>query len=266
MKNGVNVDECERDINLLIPAGAETTATVIRATLMYIMASPTVYRKLKDELAKGILDGRISDPITNDEAKALPYLQVSGHIGEGRCSRATLTHLAQAVINEGLRIVPPAPLGFPKRVPPAGDTILGKFIPGGTDIYVNTYSMMRNKEVFGDDVDVFRPERFLEGSSEKKALLFKHVQLNFGHGRWLCAGKALALIELNKIFVEVGRCPASSRTVADVGIQLLRRFDFQILDPQKPWVTKCSISWSINGFLVRATDGSFGGQPDHPTA
>ena len=101
-------------------------------------------------------------------------------------------------------MVPPLVSGFPKQVPPEGDTICGKFVPGGTDISVNIYAMMRDKQVFGEDADVFRPERFLECDSDKKALLLKHVDLAFGFGRWQCAGKLLAWMELNKIFVEVG--------------------------------------------------------------
>ena len=100
-------------------------------------------------------------------------------------------------------MVPPAITGFSKRVPPEGDTICGKFVPGGTDIFVNVCEMLRNREVFGADADTFRPERFLEGDEAKTAQLIKHVDLVFGHGRWMCPGKTLAWIELNKIFVEV---------------------------------------------------------------
>lgn len=103
-------------------------------------------------------------------------------------------------------MVPPLLTGFPKQVPQSGDTICGKFVPGGTDIYIDMYSLMRNKEVFGDDADVFRPERFLVCDKDNKALLLKHIDLVFGHGRWACAGKSLALIELNKVFVEVSQC------------------------------------------------------------
>lgn len=100
-------------------------------------------------------------------------------------------------------MVPPAITGFPKKVPAGGDTICGKFVPEGTDIFVNLWSMLHNKEVFGPDADVFRPERFLECSDEKKLELMRKIDLAFGHGRWQCPGKTLAWLELNKIFVEV---------------------------------------------------------------
>lgn len=63
--------------------------------------------------------------------------------------------------------------------------------------------MMKNTEIFGQDVDIFRPERFLECDATTKARMLKTVDLAFGYGRWLCLGKSLAQIEMNKIFVEV---------------------------------------------------------------
>lgn len=104
-------------------------------------------------------------------------------------------------------MVPPATAGFPKKVPEGGDTICGKFVPAGTDVFVNMWSMMRNREVFGEDADIFRPERFLECDAVKKAELIKNIDLAFGHGRWMCPGKTLAWFELNKIFVEVCGIP-----------------------------------------------------------
>ncbi|KAJ3577489.1 hypothetical protein NPX13_g3076 [Xylaria arbuscula] len=183
INNGMSRRECELELAVQVPAGSETSTTAIRGIMLYLLSSPQVYHKLQDEIARGIAEGCISSPITNEEARRLPYLQ--------------------AVINEGLRMVPPAITGFPKKVPPGGDTLCGKFVPEGTDIFVNLWSMLHNKEVFGPDADVFRPERFLECSDERKQELLRNIDLAFGHGRWQCPGKTLAWLELNKIFVEI---------------------------------------------------------------
>ena len=37
----------------------------------------------------------------------------------------------------------------------------GHFVPGGTIVGVNPWVLQRNREVFGEDVDVYRPERCL---------------------------------------------------------------------------------------------------------
>ena len=69
-------------------AGADSTATAMRTTFLYIITNPSVYSKLREEISEGLRDGRISSPVIRDvEAKELPYLQ--------------------ACIKEGLRIWPP---------------------------------------------------------------------------------------------------------------------------------------------------------------
>jgi cytochrome P450 len=115
------------------------------------------------------------------------------------------------VIIETLRLYPPF-TGLPfKTVPPQGDTIDGKHVPGGTLISPNFCTTGRNRAVFGEDADVFRPERWLEadaaaaasGDRERRAEMRRVAELTFGYGRWGCAGKMIAFLELNKIFVEV---------------------------------------------------------------
>lgn len=214
INHGMTRRECELELAVQVPAGSETSTTAMRGIILYLLSSPQAYRKLQDEITASVQEGRISSPITNAEAKQLPYLQ--------------------AVIYEGLRMVPPAITGFPKKVPTGGDTLCGRFVPAGTDIFVNLWSMLRNKEVFGDDAGVFRPERFLECSEEKRAELIRNVDLAFGHGRWQCPGKTLAWLELNKIFVEI-----------------LRTCDLQIVNPQEPWRCRGYSSFLIDDFWVR---------------
>ncbi|KAI1101380.1 cytochrome P450 [Jackrogersella minutella] len=219
MKHGLSRRECELELAIQLPAGVETSSTVIRGTLLYLLSAPNVYLNLQREITAGIRDGRISSPITQDEARKLPYLQ--------------------AVIYEGLRMVPAALTGFPKKVPAGGDNICGEFVPEGTEIFLNLWCMLRNKKVFGEDADMFRPARFLECDEMKKAQLMKNVDLAFGHGRWMCPGKTLAWFELNKIFVE-----------------LLRHFDFQIVNPECPWSCRGYASFMIDDFWIRVMERS----------
>lgn len=93
-----------------------------------------------------------------------------------------------------------------KEVPKGGDTFKGVFLPGGTRVAHSTWAVTRNQEVFGEDAEMFRPERWLEqeqADPEKRAQMARAAELVFGYGRWQCSGKTIALIELNKIFVQV---------------------------------------------------------------
>lgn len=58
-------------------AGSDTTASMIRITMLHLMTSPAHYRTLKDTVSRAIADGRVSSPITQEEARNLPFIQVS---------------------------------------------------------------------------------------------------------------------------------------------------------------------------------------------
>jgi cytochrome P450 len=164
--------------------GSDTTATAIRSIMLYVMTSPQVYVTLQSEIDKAIRDGKISSPIVRDvKARTLPYLQ--------------------AVILEGLRMHLPAAGLLSKVVPPEGDTVDGLFVPGGTEIAANTWSVMRKSDTFGQVPDIFCPERWFGISEEKHAEMSRVVGLIFGHGKYKCLGKTVAWLELNKVFVEV---------------------------------------------------------------
>lgn len=69
--------ECELELAVQLPAGSETSTTAIRGIMLHLLSSPRAYQKLQHEIMTGIKEGRISSPIRNEEAKRLPYLQVS---------------------------------------------------------------------------------------------------------------------------------------------------------------------------------------------
>ncbi|KAI0179092.1 cytochrome P450 [Hypoxylon sp. FL1284] len=200
VRHGVSQRLCEAEILFQIIAGSDTTATALRGTMLNLLASPFAFFRLREEIDQAAKEGRISAPIKADEAKNLEYLQ--------------------AVIYEGLRINVPFSGMVMKEVPPDGDTIDGKFIPGGTRIGHNTLYIQRSQDIFGPDADLFRPERWLGIDDEKHREMVNTVELIFGHGRWGCSGKSVAFLEMNKVYVE-----------------LLRHFDFQLIDPKNPMDT-----------------------------
>lgn len=114
---------------------------------------------------------------------------------------------------------------FGKVVPPEGDVIDGKFIPGGTVIGGTVGPLMRAHCYWGQDSNLFRPERFLEVDDQQRATLERIVEMAFGYGRLKCAGQPVAFMELNKVFFEVGflcRCVRRSLTKYWTAISTLR--------------------------------------------
>lgn len=90
-----------------------------------------------------------------------------------------------------------------KQVGVDGDIFNGMLIPEGTRIGHSTWAVTHDASVFGNDVNLFRPERWLEANDETRLRMRKQTELVFGSGRWGCPGRAIALIELNKVVVEV---------------------------------------------------------------
>ncbi|RVX72887.1 hypothetical protein B0A52_03240 [Exophiala mesophila] len=196
--HGLDKKDAEQESLVQIVAGSDTTATVIRIGMMHIATSPLVYQRLQREIDEGIKAGRISSPITDAEARELPYLQ--------------------ALIKECFRIWPPI-TGIMPRMSDHDGEVCGQSIPANTHVGWSAHAVLRDKAVFGPDAELFSPERWLRASAapDKLRVMENTVELVFGQGRWGCLGKPISLLELNKVFVE-----------------LLRRFDFTVINPSHP--------------------------------
>ncbi|KAL5115603.1 hypothetical protein ACEQ8H_006490 [Pleosporales sp. CAS-2024a] len=214
IRHGLTQEEASGEALLQVVAGSDTSAGTIRTVMLNILTHPPSYIKLRNEISQGIANGNISSPVKDAEARQMPYLQ--------------------AVIKEALRLMPPASGAFFKTVPPAGDTIDGKFIPGGTQIGSSPLGIHCSKKIFGPDADLFRPERWTEADPEKLAHMTNTVDLIFHYGKYQCLGKSVALMEFNKIFVE-----------------LLRNFDFSIARPEQPTKINNAGIWMMEDFWIR---------------
>jgi cytochrome P450 len=187
LRHGLSRDDLFTESILQILAGSDTTATAIRCTMLYIISNPRVYAKLQAEVDGYVASGGVMKIVSDVEAKKLRYLM--------------------AVIYEGLRIHPPVTDEVPKVVPKGGDTIIveGKevFLPGGTNIGYCVLGLNRNSEVFGEDVEQFRPERWLIEDEERLNTMKRTTDLIFGYGKYQCLGKPIAWLEFSKVIFEV---------------------------------------------------------------
>ena len=67
-----------------------------------------------------------------------------------------------ACINEGLRLHSTSALGLPRVVPEGGLTIVDQHFAEGTVLSVPSYSIHRDKRIWGEDIEDYRPERWFE--------------------------------------------------------------------------------------------------------
>ncbi|KAL2844359.1 cytochrome P450 [Aspergillus pseudoustus] len=180
-------------------AGSDTTAISLRTIFYYLLKTPDKLKRLMrsiEEAEKTGLFTREDKLVRWAEANELPYLG--------------------AVIKEGLRIHPAAGLPLERIVPKGGATLSGQFVPPGTIVGISAWTLHRNAQIFGDDVDTFRPERWLD--DPEKAAVMNQFLFSFGGGARTCAGKNVSYLEMYKLV------PA-----------ILRTFDIQLADPNKEW-------------------------------
>lgn len=137
-----------------IVAGSDTTAISLSAILYHLLRTRRCLERLRVEIETFRSEGQLSDRPTFKETQQMPYLQ--------------------AVIKEALRVHPATGLPLERVVPHGGAEIAGRHFREGSIVGVNTWVEHRNPIVFGDDADVFRPERWLIDDAETLSLMNRH--------------------------------------------------------------------------------------------
>lgn len=177
-------------------AGSDTTSNSSCALTYHLAANPRVQQKLQRELDEAL--GSDDDPVaTYEQVKRLPYLE--------------------AVVNEALRVHSTSGIGLPRVVPEGGLSVCGRFFPAGTVLSVPTYTVHRDAETWGADVDAFRPERWEERDKNAVQKAFNP----FSFGPRSCVGRNLASMELLIIIASI-----------------LRRYHFVLEEPEHKLETK----------------------------
>jgi cytochrome P450 len=116
-------DESVRDeAGNLIVAGSDTTAVTLTYLVWAVLKHPAVQAALEEEVAG------LSDGLELDELERAPWLN--------------------AVIEETLRLYGAAPGGLPRSVPDGGVTFCGHFLPSGTEVTTQAYTIHRDGKIW----------------------------------------------------------------------------------------------------------------------
>lgn len=103
------------------------------------------------------------------------------------------------VVQETLRLYPPAV--FVARETLAEMQLGNIVIPKGVCLWTLIPTLHREIEIWGEDANEFKPERFANGIS--KACKFPQAYVPFGAGPRICLGKNFALVQLKIIIALV---------------------------------------------------------------
>jgi len=74
---------------------------------------------------------------------------------------------SQAVMKEALRLHPGVAFPLEREVPAGGALICGVHLPAGTNVGITAPVIHHNRDVFGEDADDFKPERWTDASKEQ---------------------------------------------------------------------------------------------------
>lgn len=193
---------CEALTQLI--AGSDTTSNTSCAIIYHLCSTPHAMKKLQAELDESLKDAE-DVPLFSD-VQDLPYLQ--------------------AVLSESLRFHSTSALGLPRSVPPGGATIGGHFFAEGSVVSVPSYTIHREKSVYGEDAEEYNPDRWLAPGARQK---FEKAFVPFSVGPRACVGRNVAMQELSILIAA-----------------LIRRYDIVLKHPDMPLDT-------VEGFLRKPT-------------
>ncbi|KAF6824735.1 benzoate 4-monooxygenase cytochrome p450 [Colletotrichum plurivorum] len=169
----VSKEEMTAHVSSITIAGGETVATALAGLTWFLSLNPDKLEHLTKEIRSSFAT---YDEINATKAQQLPYLQ--------------------AVVNEALRLFPPAGSGAPRIS--SGFEVHGRYIPAGTDVNICPWSVCRDPRYFSDPSD-FKPERWLDPGSTD----VKEASRPFLLGPRDCIGRNFAWMEMNLVLAKM---------------------------------------------------------------
>ena len=197
-------------------AGHETTSGLLAFAIFLLLQHPEKYRKLQQEV----------DRVCGIENIGITHLRKLKYV--------------YAVLQETLRLYPTAPFSskvpHPDAVAREGVVTLdgGKYqVPPDVRVRILYSKCMQDPQIFGDDAQDFRPERFLEGPEHDR---IEPYWRPFSEGSRSCIGRNFSLQE------------------AELALALIfQNFDLRLADPLYKMRIVQAITIKPGGMFVKAS-------------
>ncbi|KAF7912144.1 uncharacterized protein EAF01_001165 [Botrytis porri] len=177
---GKNLEEIRSQILQGMLVTQDTTGIVLSNTIFLLSRSPKIWTRLREDIAA-------LGPVEVWNPTVLMNLK-----------------LLQNCIKESLRIYPlfhaNSRIALVDTTLPTGGGPDGRapiFIPAGRKVSTNFYTLHREKSVFGDDIEIFNPDRWNHISPSNWEFM------PFSHGPRSCAGRHKALGEASYIIARM---------------------------------------------------------------
>ncbi|KAF3645213.1 Cytochrome [Capsicum annuum] len=159
------IEECKQ----FYLAGHETTSSLLTWTLIVLAIHQDWQERARQEVLTVVRE-------KNPDAEAISHLKI-----------------VTMILNEVLRLYPPV-IALYKRA--YKECKIGDlYIPAGLDLTLPIMLINRDTELWGDDAEEFKPERFAEGISHACKDPTQMAFMPFGWGPRTCIGQNFSMIE-----------------------------------------------------------------------
>ncbi|GAA5826477.1 hypothetical protein JCM11251_002387 [Rhodosporidiobolus azoricus] len=198
-KSSMTTAELRGQLTTFLLAGHETTSTALTWTLYHLSQHGDKQKRLREEVRaarrKALAEGR--DELESGELDALPYLDAVAREILRLESPVTAT-IRQAGHDDHI----PLSRSIPSAID-SSKTISSLHVTKGQAIFIPILAVNRNKQVFGEDADLFRPERWIESEEGWRKIeggvgVWSQI-LTFLAGPRSCIGYRFALLEFKAI-------------------------------------------------------------------
>ncbi|BGP14396.1 hypothetical protein JCM10213_004518 [Rhodosporidiobolus nylandii] len=189
-------EELCAQLKTFVFAGHETVSTTITWVLWWLAGHPEKQDRLRREIRaarrKVLAEGK--EELSADEVYNLPYLDAV--LREVLRLEGTITSVPRVAAHDDL-----IPLATPIRSATDPSKMISHIpVKKGQYIEISIYAYNRTRSVYGEDVDAFRPERWLDSEKkiEGKVGVYSSM-MTFLHGQRACPGWKYGMYQMKAI-------------------------------------------------------------------
>lgn len=165
----------------VVELGIDAISTAFVSAFVLLMRHPRTMARMMEEVDTAFYNGDLSDPLQWREVNGLRYLD--------------------AVLKESLRHGR-APRSSIERSVPTGTIIDGHYLPAGSIVEWQVDALNCDSDIYGEDVEDFRPERWLVPNTQKRKQMEDSL-LAFNVSRLACVPVQATWLELKNVVISI---------------------------------------------------------------